>query len=332
MRNSSLATSIKPILRRVFCWSSILIVMLTSPTIIAATAGREPTPAGFLPHFESLITLAVVFFAGMIAWLLNHSSATFRATGTYFSALACIAIVVWFYFALQTGVLDNPKPHQTPMDAAKPILMWIQISVFLIAGLTLFAVAFNQSKSQETLTLTAQNETNRYGQVSRMLHWITAILFIFLIPTGIFSTMIPDGAWYRTEYDIVHKTVGFIVFGLFIARIIWNRKSKRPDLDDSLKPKERKMAHIAHISLYFLMFLIPITGYIMTSLHGYSSWFFIWEFGPFLSESPAYQFWGFFHKYLLQYLVYLILGSHILGALKHHFIDKHTKALKRMVS
>jgi cytochrome b561 len=331
MRNGSLATSIKPIFRRVFCWSTSLLVILTSPTIIAATTG-EPTPAGFLPHFESLIALAVVFFAGITAWLLNHGSATFRATGTSFSALACIAIVVWFYFALQTGVLDNPTPHQVPMDAAKPVLMWTQIIVFLLAGLTLFVVAFNQSKSQETLTLTAHNETNRYGQVSRLLHWITAILFIFLIPTGIFSSMIPEDAWYRTEYSIVHKTIGLIVFGLFIARIIWNKISKRPDLDNSLKPKERKMAHIVHNALYLLLFFIPITGYIMTSLHGYSSWFFIWEIEPFLSESPAYQFWGFFHKYLLQYLVYIILGGHILGALKHHFIDKHTKALKRMVS
>ncbi|MFT6991999.1 MAG: cytochrome b561 [Paraglaciecola sp.] len=331
MSNGYMTTSIKQILRRIPYWSTILLGLLTSPNILAATTG-ESTPEGFLPHFESLITLAIVLLAGIIAWLLNHSSAKLRATGTGFSAIACIAIVVWFYFALQTGVLDNPKPFQVPMDAAKPILMWTQISIFLLAGLSLFAVAFHQTKSYDTLTLTTHNETNRYGQVSRMLHWMTAILFIFLIPTGIFSSMIPEGTWYRTQYSVVHKTIGLIVFGLFIARIIWNKKSKRPELDNSLKPKERKMAHIAHIALYLLMFFIPITGYIMTSLHGYSSWFFIWELKPFLSESEAYKFWGFLHKYLLQYLIYFILGSHILGALKHHFIDKHTKALKRMVS
>jgi cytochrome b561 len=331
MSNGYMTTSIKQILRRIPYWSTILLGLLTSPNILAATTG-ESTPEGFLPHFESLITLAIVLLAGIIAWLLNHSSAKLRATGTGFSAIACIAIVVWFYFALQTGVLDNPKPFQVPMDAAKPILMWTQISIFLLAGLSLFAVAFHQTKSHDTLTLTTHNETNRYGQVSRMLHWMTAILFIFLIPTGIFSSMIPEGTWYRTQYSVVHKTIGLIVFGLFIARIIWNKKSKRPELDNSLKPKERKMAHIAHIALYLLMFFIPITGYIMTSLHGYSSWFFIWELKPFLSESEAYKFWGFLHKYLLQYLIYFILGSHILGALKHHFIDKHTKALKRMVS
>lgn len=45
----------------------------------------------------------------------------------------------------------------------------------------------------------------------------------------------------------------------------------------------------------------------------------------------AYIAWGTFHKYLLPYLLYAILGAHILGALKHHFLDKHDSALKRMV-
>lgn len=70
----------------------------------------------------------------------------------------------------------------------------------------------------------------------------------------------------------------------------------------------------------------------MTSFHGYSSYFFTFELKPFLPESDAYIVWGLFHKYLLQYLIYIVLGAHILGALKHHFIDKHTDAIKRMVS
>ena len=51
-----------------------------------------------------------------------------------------------------------------------------------------------------------------------------------------------------------------------------------------------------------------------------------------LGKSQAYIVWGLFHKYVLQYLVYIILGAHIAGALKHQFIDKHSNAFKRMVS
>jgi len=94
MSNGYMTTSIKQILRCIPYWSAILLTMLTSPNILAATTG-ESIPEGLLPHFESLITLAIVLFAGIIAWLLNHSSAKLRATGTGFSAIACIATVVW---------------------------------------------------------------------------------------------------------------------------------------------------------------------------------------------------------------------------------------------
>ncbi|MFT7243642.1 MAG: cytochrome b561, partial [Candidatus Azotimanducaceae bacterium] len=33
-----------------------------------------------------------------------------------------------------------------------------------------------------------------------------------------------------------------------------------------------------------------------------------------------------------QYLIYIVLGAHVMGVLKHHFIDKHHNAIKRMVS
>jgi cytochrome b561 len=251
--------------------------------------------------------------------------------GTVLASAACFGVFAWFLLALQTGVIENPKPHQASMDAAKPALLWGQAIIALIAGIWLSFLAFIKSKSHEVLELGPHNEVNRYGRVSRVLHWTTAILFMFLIPTGIFSSMIPEGAWYRTEYNVVHKTIGIIVSMLFVARIIWNRMSLRPALDNSLKPVERKMAHAAHIVLYGLLIAIPVTGYVMTSLHGYSTYFFVIEIPPVLAKSNAYIYWGAVHKYLLQYLVYIVLGAHILGALKHQFMDKHKNAFKRMV-
>ena len=92
------------------------------------------------------------------------------------------------------------------------------------------------------------------------------------------------------------------------------------------------MAHIAHITLYGLLFALPLTGYIMTSMHGYPTYLFTLKIPALVGESDAYIYWGLFHKYLLQYLVYIVLGAHILGALKHQFIDKHDSAFKRMVA
>lgn len=301
------------------------------PMTAQAAPVSPATPAGWLPNFESVIALMVVLTAVLIAGLLNHTRPKMRALGTFIASLSCFSVVVWFLGALGTGVIDNPKSFQMPMDAAKPALLWIQTLAALLGGLVLLAVANGQRKQTDRLDLSAANEGGRYGRVSRILHWTTAILFIFMIPTGIFASMIPEDVWFRTEYNVVHKTIGLIIFALVIARLIWNWRSKRPKLDSSLKPVDRKLAHSAHILLYGLMIGLPLTGYLMTSFHGYETAFFMFGIPSFLPESDAYILWGLFHKYILQYLVYLILGAHILGVLKHHFIDKHKTAIKRMV-
>ena len=279
------------------------------------------------------VSIGIVFLSVFISWALNFSAPKVRVFGTLLAALGCFVIATWFFiFVMNSGLLENPKPNQTPLDSAKPTLLWIQSITAFLSGVFLLFIANYQRKSNEILDLSAKNEKDRYGRVSRLLHWTIAILFISLIPMGIFSSMIPEETSYRNAYYVVHKTIGVTVFLLVIVRLIWNKISKRPALDNTLTPTEKKLAHRAHNILYFMLLVIPITGFMMTSYHGYGTFFFFWELPPLWEQSNVYQIWGGFHKYLLPYIVYIILGAHVLGALKHQFIDKHDSAFKRMVS
>ena len=279
------------------------------------------------------VSIGIVFLSVFISWALNLSAPKVRVFGTLLAALGCFVIATWFFiFVMNSGLLENPKPNQTPLDSAKPTLLWIQSITAFLTGVFLLFIANYQRKSNEILDLSAKNEKDRYGRVSRLLHWTIAILFISLIPMGIFSSMIPEETSYRNAYYVVHKTIGVTVFLLVIVRLIWNKISKRPALDNTLTPTEKKLAHRAHNILYFMLLVIPITGFMMTSYHGYGTFFFFWELPPLWEQSNVYQIWGGFHKYLLPYIVYIILGAHVLGALKHQFIDKHDSAFKRMVS
>ena len=279
------------------------------------------------------VSIGIVFLSVFISWALNFSAPKVRVFGTLLAALGCFVIATWFFiFVMNSGLLENPKPNQTPLDSAKPTLLWIQSITAFLTGVFLLFIANYQRKSNEILDLSAKNEKDRYGRVSRLLHWTIAILFISLIPMGIFSSMIPEETSYRNAYYVVHKTIGVTVFLLVIVRLIWNKISKRPALDNTLTSTEKKLAHRAHNILYFMLLVIPITGFMMTSYHGYGTFFFFWELPPLWEQSNVYQIWGGFHKYLLPYIVYIILGAHVLGALKHQFIDKHDSAFKRMVS
>ncbi len=289
------------------------------------------TESGAPENVDAWIGIAIVAASVMTAWLMNTRAPRARVFGSVLAALGCFAVVAWFIGVLGTGVLENPKPNQTPMDSAKPALMWAQAGLALVAGLLLSWAALKQLKDTVAHELPLENEAERYGFASRMLHWTTAILFISLFPLGMFASMIPEEAWFRNYYYVIHKSIGVMVFILLLVRLLWNHQSKRPELDPSLKPAERRWAHRVHIILYGMLLAMPITGYMMTSYHGFPTYFFGLELAPLVDKSDAYIIWGTFHKYLLPYVLYIVLGAHILGAMKHHFIDRHSAALKRMV-
>jgi cytochrome b561 len=76
---------------------------------------------------------------------------------------------------------------------------------------------------------------------------------------GIFTSMIPEDADYRNAYYVVHKSLGVTIFLLVLVRLVWNKLSQRPSLDNALTAREEKLAHRAHNTLYFMMLAIPIT-------------------------------------------------------------------------
>jgi cytochrome b561 len=318
--------------------SITLLAWFIQPTIgmadsINLAAGASGETQRIEGHLDSLAALVMLASAMIVAGLLNTKAAGARALGTAMAAVLCAAVAGWFFlFVMTTGILENPKPNQTPLDSAKPALLLGQALIAAVAAAWLALVAYRQQRDSKVLLLGRENEADRYGQVSRFLHWTIAILFIALIPMGIFASIIPEGTSFRNAYYVVHKTIGVVVIGLVFVRLVWNRLSPRPALNAALKPTERKLAKFAHGALYVAMVAVPITGFVMTSFHGYPTFFFAWEFGPFWASSDSATIaWGSFHKYLLPTLVYLILGAHIAGALKHRFIDGHKQAFRRIV-
>jgi len=300
---------------------------------INLSAGNDGSATRIENDLDSWAAFAIVVTSLVTAWCMNAVSPKARSFGTILASLGCLAVAAWFFlFVLGTGILENPKPNQTPLDSAKPTLLWLQGIVALAAGLFLLLVGIRQFGEDKALELKTENEPERYGRISRLLHWSTAMLFIAMIPMGIFASIIPEGTDYRNAYYVVHKTIGVLVFVLLATRLIWNLRTRRPALAESLNPVERKLAHWVHVALYGFLFALPVTGFVMTSFHGYPTFFFIWELPPLWAPSDTGTLvWGLFHKYLLPYVLYITLGAHILGALKHHYIDKHPQGIKRIM-
>ena len=295
------------------------------------TAGQNDERLDY--HIDSWVALALIVSSFLIAFALNHQQASVRTMGSFLSALGCFALFGWFVFVFGSAAFEDPRPLFLPPDVLKPTLLTLQAAAALGAGFFLLLVTYWQSQRSEPLVLASQNTASRYGFVHRMLHWSIAILFLSLVPMGIFTSMIPEDVWYRQGYYVAHKTIGFSVLLLVLVRLLWRYRSPPPPLDDSLKTWERRMAHSVHVLLYVFLIAFPLSGFIMSTSGGKLSHFFFLDTPLFWEPNEGMLIASaLVHKVILPYIFYLLIGAHVLGALKHQFLDGHPNAFRRMVS
>lgn len=284
-------------------------------------------------HIDSWTALGIVSISVLLAIALNHSAPAVRTSGTVLAALGCLGVTAWFAVVHGTGIISEPKPPVLPTNRFNSAILWGIAAVSLVAGLFLLRIAVWQSRRTDQLALPLENTNEKYGRVSRYLHWITAILFVLLIPMGLFTSIIPEDVTWRQGYYVVHKTIGFTVMILVLARLAWHVRSSTPPLDGSIRPWERRSAKVAHCLLYFMMLAFPISGFVMSTYGGMVSHFFIWDTPLWWGrDMEAIKPFGMFHKVILPYLSLIVIGAHVIGAIKHQLLDKHRDSIHRMVS
>jgi len=193
--------------------------------------------------------------------------------------------------------------------------------------------------------------TDRYTKTAILLHWLIAIGILGMFFFGWFMTDLPQEAPKQTSYDLfnlgiytvelakessprafyynLHKSLGITLFALITFRLFWRITHKAPAMLSSYKTWERKLATGAHHLLYLLMFAIPLSGFIMSINSKYGvKWFGIKLVGG-LDNKDCREFFYEVHE-ITGLIILLIIALHIVGALKHKFIDKDN-TLSRML-
>lgn len=180
------------------------------------------------------------------------------------------------------------------------------------------------------------NTTLRYGGVTKFFHWLTALLILALIASGLFAEDLP----YETQAQLtqkawffsVHKTMGVAVFFVALLRIIWAISQPKPGLLNADKKLESWLAETVHWVLYGSLVIVPLAGWIS---HAAASGFapIWWPLGqnlPFIPKSTGIEHaFGTLHVIAGKVLIGALL-LHAAGALKHHFIDRDS-TLRRML-
>ena len=164
--------------------------------------------------------------------------------------------------------------------------------------------------------------TNTYTTTAKALHWLIAVLIFCMIPLGFVMTEM-DFSPEKLQYYSWHKWAGVSVFLLSLIRLVWRVLNPPPELPEQMNQLLKFLAHIGHYALYLLCFIIPVSGWLMSSAKGVQTvWFGVLPIPDLLAKDKALGAQLAELHEILNWILVAILTVHVIAALKHQFIDK----------
>ena len=112
-----------------------------------------------------------------------------------------------------------------------------------------------------------KNTLTEYGLISKLMHWIGAILLFIQIPLGFYLVDLDFGPERLTIEDI-HVTVGLSVFYLVILRLLYKMFNPTPRLEPSVFKGQKFLAKLNHVMLYVTILSITISGILKKLFNG----------------------------------------------------------------
>jgi len=164
---------------------------------------------------------------------------------------------------------------------------------------------------------------HRYSAISILLHWTIAALLIANVLVG--GWMEDARGPQKLSWFATHKSLGITIFALTLVRLGWRVGHPWPALPAHMAEWERLLARATHVLFYVALLAIPLLGWAAASAGGAQAtdWFGLFSVGnlPVPRSEDLGEMLGNAHKLLVK-SAYVLIGLHVLGALKHQFLNR----------
>lgn len=178
------------------------------------------------------------------------------------------------------------------------------------------------------MTAAADQRASVYSPIARALHWIMVVLIAVQATMGIIMVYeAPQPNLWAKFSDALafysaHKLLGFVLLLLVILRLGVRLCRGAPPAEPSLTTWQRELSELVHAWLYFLLLLVPLLGWIGTSLYPALT-VFDWFALPALTAPDRPLSVPVFaaHK-IAAFTLIALIGMHVSAALYHHFIRR----------
>lgn len=162
-----------------------------------------------------------------------------------------------------------------------------------------------------------------YGPALRALHWLTAAAILAAIVFGLVALGLTPGTRLRVAILTIHKSLGVTAFALFFPRVLVRLSEAAPAYAPALGALSHAAARLVHLSLYALILMLPLTGYLHSAAGRHNfSWFGLFPIPALVAPDEALdRTMGTFH-YALAIALGAALFAHIGATFWHARILK----------
>ena len=163
------------------------------------------------------------------------------------------------------------------------------------------------------------NTLTEYGVISKVLHWLSAILLLVQIPLGFYLVDLDFGEE-RISLENVHVILGLIIFYIVIIRLVNKILNPTPKLDPGIFKGQVFLAKMNHILLYLAILSITISGILKKLFNGESLVIFFKEIQIKDNFELADQFYNIhiFSNYIILFLIVI----HLVAVIVHKLFFK----------
>lgn len=174
-----------------------------------------------------------------------------------------------------------------------------------------------------------------YSTAARHFHWWTVALLAIQVPVGLYMSYrgntlkIADGL--TNNLYSSHKTLGLVILALVIARLLYRLVHGAPADEPTITRWQKAASHATHWSLYLLLILVPLVGWLGISLYGAREVFGIVTIPALAAENPeAWEVARLVHRYLA-YLTVALVAMHVGAGVVLHYFIRGDGVLARMI-
>jgi cytochrome b561 len=165
----------------------------------------------------------------------------------------------------------------------------------------------------------------RYTKTIIWLHWITALLMIFMLFWGEELMEVKRGQSLADWQPSAHASIGVLILLLAIARLLWRASHPPPPLPQSTTRSEEIASRLTHGAFYGLMIAIPVLGLMALAPFGQEhtdvdqvTFFKLFQ----LAFMPNFGEWTAEAHEIASNTAKILVILHVLAALKHQFWNK----------